>query len=119
MSGDLIEDFFDIECNGNVCGKINISIKFTPNKDLKEDTHALDYAYFPVREGCKLIMYQDADTPQLPVFNGVKEPDGSQYQATRCWKDMYDHIVNAKKFIYIAGWALYTETSLIRGRLFF
>ena len=28
-------------------------------------------------------MYQDADTPALPCFNGVTQPDGSEYEPTR------------------------------------
>jgi len=96
-------------------GQIHVSIQYTPKEDLDENTHDLDRAYFPVREGCKLVMYQDADTPQLPVFDGVTEPDGSQYQTTRCWKDLYDHIKNAQKFIYIAGWSVNTNISLVRG----
>merc|ERR1711963_347804 len=34
-------------------------------------------------------MYQDAETPQLPQFEGVTFPDGTPYQPTRCWYDLY------------------------------
>ena len=115
ISGEPIEDWYDLERDGEVLGKINLAIQYTPKADLDENTHDLQRAYFPVREGCKLVMYQDADTPQLPVFDGVTEPDGSQYQATRCWKDLYDHLKNAQKFIYIAGWSVNTQISLVRG----
>ena len=101
-------------------GKIHVSIQYIPKEELEDEkTHDLERAYFPVREGCKLVMYQDADTPQLPVFDGVTEPDGSPYQATRCWKDLYDHIKNAQKFIYVAGWSVNTNISLVRGMSLF
>ena len=62
------------------------------------------------------ISDQDADTnPKLPQLKGVLNPDGSQYKGTRAWKDIYDSIKNAKKFIYITGWSVYTEINLLRG----
>ena len=61
-------------------------------------------------------MYQDAETPQLPQFVGVTNPDKSPYVATRAWRDLYESIKNAKKFIYITGWSVYTEIQLLRGK---
>ena len=54
-------------------------------------------------EGNKLTLYQDADTPELPVFDGVTSPNGDQYIPTRAWRDLYDAILTAQKFIYITG----------------
>ncbi|KAJ6704427.1 PHOSPHOLIPASE D [Salix viminalis] len=31
-----------------------------------------------------------------------------------CWEDVFDAITNAKHFIYITGWSVYTEISLVR-----
>ncbi|GKD14734.1 phospholipase D alpha 1 [Tanacetum coccineum] len=45
------------------------------------------YTFFSQRQGCK---------PQ------------------RCWEDVFDAITNAKHFIYITGWSVYTEIALIR-----
>ena len=42
-------------------------------------------------------------------------PDGSPYQATRCWYDLFQAIQSAQKFIYITGWSVYTEIQLVRG----
>ena len=42
-------------------------------------------------------------------------PDGSPYIPTRCWRDLFDTIQQAQKFIYITGWAVYTEINLVRG----
>ena len=72
-------------------------------------------------------MYQDADTPALPCFNGVTQPDGSEYKPTRfgnstiylfnftviintrLWIDLFHAINNAKKLIYITGWSVFTQ----------
>ena len=48
-------------------------------------------------------------------FEGVVNPDGSPYEATRAWRDLYDCIRNAQKFIYITGWSVFTEIQLLRG----
>ncbi len=41
-------------------------------------------------------------------------PDGSPYQATTAWKDLFKVLKEAKKFIYITGWSVYTEIKLVR-----
>ena len=48
-------------------------------------------------------------------MEGVAFPDGSPYQPTRCWYDLYQALENAQKFIYITGWSVYTEIQLVRG----
>ena len=48
-------------------------------------------------------------------LEGVTFPDGSPYQPTRCWYDLYQALENAQKFIYITGWSVYTEIQLVRG----
>ena len=46
-----------------------MSIQFISKEMLDETTHVMEDAYFPAREGCRMILYQDANTPQLPLFN--------------------------------------------------
>ncbi len=41
--------------------------------------------------------------------------DGSQYTPTRAWKDLYDCLNAAQKFIYITGWSVFTQIKLLRG----
>ena len=48
-------------------------------------------------------------------FDGVLHPDGTQYVPTRAWRDLFNAINNAQKFIYITGWSVYTDTKLLRG----
>ena len=58
---------------------------------------------------------QDADTPQLPQFDGLTQPDGSPYVATTAWKDLFAALQAAEKFIYITGWSVSTQIDLVRG----
>ena len=125
-SGGVITDNFELTtANGkNIDAQLSMSIQFITKDELGEDVHELEDSYFPARESCRMIMYQDADTlgilgTQLPQFDGVSNPDGSQYQSTRAWRDLYDCLKNAKKFIYITGWSVFKDTKLLRGDLHF
>ena len=125
-SGGVITDNFGLTtANGkNIDAQLSMSIQFITKDELGEDVHELEDSYFPARESCRMIMYQDADTlgilgTQLPQFDGVSNPDGSQYQSTRAWRDLYDCLKNAQKFIYITGWSVFTDTKLLRGNLLF
>ena len=60
-------------------------------------------------------MFQDAATPQHPLFDEISYADGSTYEATNCWKDLFTTINKAKTFIYISGWSVWTDTVLVRG----
>ena len=125
-SGGAITDNFELTTadGENIDAQLSMSIQFITKDELGEDIHELEDSYFPARESCRMIMYQDADTlgilgTQLPQFDGVSNPDGSQYQSTRAWRDLYDCLKNAQKFIYITGWSVFTDTKLLRGDLLF
>ena len=66
MAGDPIEGWFDILDGESPMGRINIAVQYVPKDALEEESHALEDGYFPPRDDCRLVMYQDADTPQLP-----------------------------------------------------
>ncbi|XP_010500864.1 PREDICTED: phospholipase D alpha 2-like isoform X1 [Camelina sativa] len=71
------------------------------------------YTFFSQRRGCKVSLYQDAHipgnfVPKIPLAGG------KNYEASRCWEDIFDAITNAKHLIYITGWSVYTEISLVR-----
>ena len=112
-AGKKIEDWFDLKCEDQPCGKICLSIQYIPKKD--ETSNEMYDSYFEPRKGCHMILYQAADTPQLQQFYGLNHPDGSPYVATRAWRDLYDCIKNAQKFIYITGWSFFTAINLLRG----
>ncbi|TXG62162.1 hypothetical protein EZV62_013525 [Acer yangbiense] len=69
--------------------------------------------FFNQRQGCKVTLYQDAHIhdmfkPLIPLEGGKR------YEFHRCWEDIFDAISNARHFIYITGWSVYTEITLIR-----
>ncbi|GFZ20871.1 phospholipase D alpha 1 [Actinidia rufa] len=71
------------------------------------------YTFFAQRNGCKVTLYQDAHIPDnfLPK---IPLSGGKFYEPHRCWEDMFDAITNAKHLIYITGWSVYTEITLVR-----
>ncbi|WVZ19005.1 hypothetical protein V8G54_006327 [Vigna mungo] len=71
------------------------------------------HTFFGQRTGCNVTLYQDAHVsdgfqPWIPL-SGRRN-----YEFRKCWEDIYSAIVEARYFIYITGWSVYTEISLIR-----
>ncbi|GMP34760.1 hypothetical protein CsSME_00007499 [Camellia sinensis var. sinensis] len=71
------------------------------------------YTFFSQRQGCRVSLYQDAHVPDKFVPK-IPLAGGKYYEPHRCWEDVFDAISNAQHFIYITGWSVYTEISLIR-----
>ncbi|XP_006656220.1 phospholipase D alpha 2 [Oryza brachyantha] len=71
------------------------------------------YTFFSQRPGCKVTLYQDAHVPDA-FAPRIPLAGGGLYQQGRCWEDVFDAISNAKHLIYITGWSVYTEITLIR-----
>ena len=114
LTGDNVGGWFDLIVgkNGKTQGQVNINMKFIP---VTETLSQLDETYFPLTSDNSVVLYQDADTPQLEIFRGVTESDGAQYQATRCWADLHTALSSAEKLIYITGWSVHTGIRLVRG----
>ncbi|KAL9323183.1 hypothetical protein ACSQ67_011236 [Phaseolus vulgaris] len=71
------------------------------------------YTFFSQRRGCKVSLYQDAHVPDNFVPE-IPLSGGQTYQPHRCWEDVFDAISKAQHLIYITGWSVYTEISLVR-----
>lgn len=71
------------------------------------------YTFFSQRQGCRVSLYQDAHVPDEFVPK-IPLAGGKYYEPHRCWEDVFDAITNAKHFIYITGWSVYAEITLIR-----
>lgn len=71
------------------------------------------YTFFSQRTGCRVSLYQDAHVPD-GFIPKIPLSGGQYYEPHRCWEDIFDAITNAKHFIYITGWSVYTEFTLIR-----
>lgn len=96
-------------------GDIQVEVIYTPieqyiNLPSTKEVGLID-AYYPIRSGINVLMYQDADVPPgtLPSI-----PFRPNYQHGRCWIDVYKSIMNATKIIYITGWAVWSELQMVR-----
>lgn len=60
-------DWFDLTYKDEGQGRIKLVIKFTSKESLEEETEReVKDAYFPLRENNRFILYQDAETTQIP-----------------------------------------------------
>ncbi|GMH04517.1 hypothetical protein Nepgr_006357 [Nepenthes gracilis] len=71
------------------------------------------FTFFTMRNGCKVTLYQDAHVPDNFVPK-IPLSGGKLYEPHRAWEDVFDAISNAKNLIYIAGWSVYTQITLVR-----
>ena len=70
-------------------------------------------AYFPLRKGGMVTLYQDAHVPE--DFRPQIEIDGGRtYEQNKCWEDICHAIIEAHHLIYIVGWSLYHPVRLVR-----
>lgn len=96
-------------------GELHIEATFESVQD-ETGSNEVPRTYFPLRTGCRVKLYQDAHTPAVPPVTDVTATDGSgPYDPPCLWEDTLVAIENAKKFIYIVGWAVWDELLLKRG----
>ncbi|XP_039018377.1 phospholipase D alpha 1-like [Hibiscus syriacus] len=77
------------------------------------DFGGVPFTFFEQRAGCKVTLYKDANIsdrfgPKIPLSGGMT------YEPRRCWDDIFEAIDKAKHFIYITGWSVYSQMTLIR-----
>ncbi|XP_050268437.1 phospholipase D alpha 1-like isoform X1 [Quercus robur] len=123
IRGFMFEKWIDIlDVDHNPIGsKIRVKLQFL---SVAQDLHwsqgiktqqfeGVPYTFFKQRKGCKVSLYQDAHVPEN-FYPWIKLSNGEYYEPQRCWMDIFDAISNARHLIYIAGWSVYTEITLIR-----
>lgn len=71
------------------------------------------YTFFSQRPGCKVTLYQDAHTPDA-FAPRIPLSGGRMYEQGRCWEDVFDAISDARHLVYVTGWSVYTEITLLR-----
>lgn len=86
-------------------GRINMKISYTPAAQSRREGIEVPRSYFPMHKGGTMTFYQDAHSDNIPGITGSQ--DGA-------FEAMADAIRCATKFIYIAGWSLWTGTQLER-----
>lgn len=93
---------------------LKLTMVFHTATQLKDKTDLTD-TYFPKRKGCKMTCYQDAETPTNPLYDSITLFDGSAYEPTHAYQDIYEAICNAQHFVYITGWSVWTDLVLVRN----
>ena len=123
LSGEPFEDWLPLYKDEEQVGNsaIRVRLEFIeasrdPNWSLGVSDPrypGVPFCYFPQRTGCKVTLYQDVHMEDgfLPP---IQLTGGGQRQPTRCWEDVFEAITNARHFIYITGWSVFTEITLIR-----
>ncbi|XP_060673012.1 phospholipase D alpha 1 [Ziziphus jujuba] len=71
------------------------------------------WTFFKQRTGCRVTLYQDAHVAD-DFKPWIFLRPGEAYQHQNCWVDIFEAISNAKHLIYITGWSVNTEITLIR-----
>uniref|UniRef100_A0ACD5W198 Uncharacterized protein n=1 Tax=Avena sativa TaxID=4498 RepID=A0ACD5W198_AVESA len=102
-------------------GKVHVKLQyFDISKDrswgrgIRSGKHpGVPYTFFSQRQGCKVTLYQDAHIPD-GFIPRIPLDDGRCYEPHRCWEDIFAAISSAKHLIYITGWSVYTEITLLR-----
>ncbi|KAF3944890.1 hypothetical protein ACB098_01G109000 [Castanea mollissima] len=113
-------DILDVDHNP-IGSKIRVKLQFL---SVYQDLHwsqgiktqqfeGVPYTFFKQRKGCKVSLYQDAHVPEI-FYPWINLSNGKYFEPQRCWIDIFDAISNAKHLIYIAGWSVYNEITLIR-----
>lgn len=108
-----ISGTFDLfkEKSSKIVGQLTLSICYTGKHDVC-DSPEVPECLFPLRSNNIVTLYQDAHCPMLPM--PVITPSGYPHCPRSTWRDIYETITQAQKFIYIIGWSVSTKISLLR-----
>ncbi|BFI07992.1 phospholipase D1/2 [Marchantia polymorpha subsp. ruderalis] len=126
LSRRAIDDWYDLFTDTGEAvkggeGKVRFCIRFYAAVDDPQWSRGIrdprydgvPYTFFPQRRGCRVTLYQDAHMPD-GFLEKISLADGRIKQPTHCWEDAYRMIMGARHMIYVAGWSVYTEITLIR-----
>jgi len=83
-----------------------------------DDKYCVPGTYFEPMRGNDVKFYVNAED-RASLGDGtpvVEYGDKKQWTAGRCWRDLYESLCAAERFIYITGWAVDHTQSLLRGQ---
>uniref|UniRef100_A0A2P2L0H9 phospholipase D n=1 Tax=Rhizophora mucronata TaxID=61149 RepID=A0A2P2L0H9_RHIMU len=125
--GNKIEGSFPIlGANGKPCktgSALSLSIQFTPMEKMSIYKHGVgagpDYngvsgTYFPLRKGGRITLYQDAHVHDTS-FPNLKLERNVHYEHRSCWLDIFNAISQARRLVYITGWSVDHNVTLVRS----
>lgn len=123
LTGQPIEGWFDLfndEGHKRHKAQIHIRLQFSDvstdpcwNSGIKVPIFSgVTNVYFPQRTGCNVTLYQNSHLSN--DFRPKIHLSGGLYHPPRLWEDLYNAIVEAKQFIYVAGWSVNVNITLVR-----
>ncbi|RWW08443.1 hypothetical protein GW17_00028115 [Ensete ventricosum] len=125
-SGEVIDEWFPVMAPSGRTPKpdtaLHVSLHYSPVEESVEHRHGIAGdpdkrgvrdAYFPVRKGCLVTLYQDAHVRdgELPE---IRLEEGAIFEHNKCWEDICHAILEAHHLIYITGWSIYHKVKLVR-----
>ncbi|KAF3339126.1 phospholipase D alpha 1-like protein [Carex littledalei] len=126
LSGESIKERFELHSElGNKLPKASIQaqlqyfpVRADPCWDagirLPQFT-GIRHCYFPQRTSCNVTLYQNSHLSN-EFQPDIRLTDGSRYVPPRAWEDLYTSINDAQHFVYVAGWSVNTQITLVRDR---
>ncbi|WOG87783.1 hypothetical protein DCAR_0207014 [Daucus carota subsp. sativus] len=110
-------EILDVDRNP-INSKIHVKLQFTSvtqdsnwSQGLKIPS-GVPNTFFKQRQGCQVTLYPDAHV--LDDSHSIYLKSHGYYEPQRCWENVFDALNGAKHLIYITGWSVYTDFSLIR-----
>ncbi|KAL2645235.1 hypothetical protein R1flu_012822 [Riccia fluitans] len=116
-----LEGWFIVDGWFKDMGKIHVVIDFEPAAEhplwghgVGENFQGVPNTYFPQHKGCLVTPYQNSHVED-DFAPPIHLKGGKHRVAGKYWKELYEAICNAKKFVYIAGWSMFAKVSLVRN----
>ncbi|XP_064983700.1 phospholipase D alpha 1-like [Musa acuminata AAA Group] len=123
LTGEPVEGWFDLFHDDGLKmhnAQVHAVLKFTPvtgdpcwDVGISSSFSGLSNAFFPLRTGCEVTLYQDAHKSNQ-FRPAIQLAGGKDYQPARLWEDIYNAMVEAKHFIYVTGWSVNVHIELVR-----
>ncbi|CAL0319158.1 unnamed protein product [Lupinus luteus] len=123
LKGPIVERWFEIldeEDHRPVPGgsKIRVTLQFLSVtkwfEGIRMSFDGVPRTFFNQRQGCSVTLYQDAHVAHDTYLPLISLSGAKYYKHRRCWEDIFNGIMEAKHFIYVTGWSVYTEITLVR-----
>ncbi|XP_021735934.1 phospholipase D beta 1-like isoform X1 [Chenopodium quinoa] len=125
-SGERIEGYFPVvKANGQnweTGAVLSVSIQYIPVHRMNlyhlgvgpgPTYYGVPRTYFPLRQGNRLTLYQDAhvEDGMLPDF---RLDNDMHYVHGKCWRDILNAISHARRLVYLTGWSVTHLVKLVR-----
>ncbi|KAF7069192.1 hypothetical protein CFC21_074856 [Triticum aestivum] len=123
-AGSLVHGWFPVthhahHHHASTSAELRFSLRYTPVAQQQQHggstplCAAVPNAYFPLRRGGRVTLYQDAHVAdgQLP---GIELDGGATYKHGRCWEDISRAVADAHHLVYVVGWSIHHPVRLVR-----